>query len=860
MAINNDAATEGMKYGSWLNRLKEEDMNMNWKIKNHKLPTIWSTGNRNSQEDIDSISVETDNDSNRQASTIEAQRRKLKERTILAIIIGFVLIIAILVPLIVIIVLPKGGTSEKVFTVEMIVTVLNVEFEEALGSEDSSEYSNLKEQFCTEIEKLYLDSNLQDSYDGCVVTDLRNDSMKVFFTIVFVSSNPPSTSEVRTVLTRNTGDFVTSQETVLLGKYILDKDTIVVGPVTVIESESNPVPRIPYNDLCRVTSSCKTRQAECSKRLCLCSSSRYFDPQADHCFLCDNPAGKLVCDRHAKYRTADGTCNNIEHPTWGSSMSPQLRLTPPMYDDGTASPRQTGKEGEPLASPRLISNIIFSSADLPPRNDNLTMMVMQWGQFIDHEFVRTPTFKGEMGSTIECCNGDMSMRSECFPIDIPGDDPYFNNSCMNFVRSLPAGDQPCGQGYREQLNEVTSFIDGSAVYGSTSEEIMSLRTESRGLLKMTKNGFLPHTTQDICVLEFSRDHCQKAGDMRVNVVPSLGWSHTTFLREHNRIANILGHLNPDWLDETIFQETRRIIAAFLQHITYYEYLDAFLNDETMRKYQLSSKPDGFAAVYDQGVNPTIANVFAAAAFRHGHSQIANYQATMDKDYVNFTSKQPIETTYMNPHMIQTSQGAGLEGVARWLINDLNPLADRIFGDGVRNKLFERNHGQGFDLPALNIQRCRDHGIPSYNHWRNYCNLERASTFESLVDHDEKSKSLLKQVYRHVDDIDLYVGAMTETHIPSSFLGPTFTCLIGEQFKRLKTGDRFWYESLDEDKRFTNAQLSEIKMISLAKIICNNYDIETIQPNVFKVPNNRDNKRVSCDAIPDIDFGKWEQDN
>ena len=37
MAINNDAATEGMKYGSWLNRLKEEDMNMNWKIKNHKV-------------------------------------------------------------------------------------------------------------------------------------------------------------------------------------------------------------------------------------------------------------------------------------------------------------------------------------------------------------------------------------------------------------------------------------------------------------------------------------------------------------------------------------------------------------------------------------------------------------------------------------------------------------------------------------------------------------------------------------------------------------------------------------------------------------------------------------------------------
>ena len=40
----------------------------------------------------------------------------------------------------------------------------------------------------------------------------------------------------------------------------------------------------------------------------------------------------------------------------------------------------------------------------------------------------------------------LCYRSECFPIDIPGDDPYFNNSCMNFVRSLPATNQPCGQG------------------------------------------------------------------------------------------------------------------------------------------------------------------------------------------------------------------------------------------------------------------------------------------------------------------------------------------------------------------------------------------------------------------------------
>ncbi|GFS67766.1 peroxidasin homolog [Nephila pilipes] len=571
------------------------------------------------------------------------------------------------------------------------------------------------------------------------------------------------------------------------------------------------------------------------------------------------PVWRTKCFSAYKYRKIDGTCNNQVHPTWGKSGTPFVRMVAPDYSDGVSSVR-VSKSGEPLPNPRYLSHKLYSKNMKPDLN--ITLLLVTFGLLIDHDMVQTAINT----NSIPCCDEKFdkypeNRPKECLQIDIPEGDPFYssrNVKCLNFVRSIPVHGE-CG-GRREQLNKATSFLDGSTIYGSTIDKTKTLRSFKNGQLRTQRINDTPYMASPEgigvnCGTPSEPLKCFAAGDSRVNMLVALMAMHTLWYREHNRIAEELHKLNPQWSDETIFQEARKILIGELQHITYNEFLPLLLGEEAMNFFQLNIEPDEFYDGYDATINPSVFNVFGAAAFRFGHSLIKDMLNLVGPDNKTEGSV-PLHETYFNAQLLYHNRlDSLLRGVTSQKINSV----DSFISKEVREHLFQPpDKDFGHDLAAVGIQRGRDHGIPSYNKWRTVCGLSELKSWDDLesVMNSKRVKNL-KEVYKVVDDIELIPGGLAENPVEGSLLGPTYTCLIGRQFKKTRKGDRFWYEMTDGVGTFTRDQLKEIYNSNIARIICDNSDkIQSIQKSTFTVMSAK-NPVFKCEEIPGIDLSKWK---
>ncbi|XP_048260706.1 peroxidasin isoform X3 [Bombus terrestris] len=559
-----------------------------------------------------------------------------------------------------------------------------------------------------------------------------------------------------------------------------------------------------------------------------------------------------------RYRTHSGKCNNGLHPTWGAALEAYIRFLPTEYVDGVSLPRID------LPSARDVSLRVHSGgSDL--KHPYLMALTALFGQFLIHDLAHTPKMELPDGARLKCCDVDYEhFHPECFPIRA-------NNvvGCMEYSRSAPhPGNslQGCKLGPRQQINQASSYLDLSPIYGSSEDVAQALRSGKGGLLNtQRKNLPMPSPKYESCRSANKAFPCFFSGDSRVNENPGLTLMHVLFLREHNRVATELGRLNPHWDDERLYQEARRIVIAEMEHITYNEFLPVVLGETTLDKYQLRLTHRGYFRGYDTRTDATLSNAAASAGLFFIATLTPKTLDLVDSRSALKSGERSLLSAFYAPQEFYEAgaidrliAGATAGHSRKPLPPGLNEiLLERYFHDGKSNDI-------PVDYAAQIIQQGRDHGLPPYVRWRSFCNLTYVSSFEHLRGAMSKDTiERLRNVYKNVEDIDLVTGLLSEAPLPDSVLGPTFLCLLGLTFRNIRFGDRYWYENGNTPGSFTLYQLEEIRKVTMAQILCYNGErLNWVQPRAFLLRDRFLNEVINCtihkSGSPNLSF--WKERN
>jgi len=377
---------------------------------------------------------------------------------------------------------------------------------------------------------------------------------------------------------------------------------------------------------------------------------------------------------------------------------------------------------------------------------------------------------------------------------------------------------------RAQRNEISTWIDGSNVYGSNPERAAALRAnDGSGRLRTSSGDLLPFNTEAMPNAGGSDPSLFLAGDVRANEQVGLTALHTLFVREHNWHATRLREKYPTRTGEEIYQAARAFVMAEIQVITYGEYLPALLGKRAIRSYR----------GYKPGVDATITNLFSTAAYRYGHSALSPVLMRVDEDGSEIEEGHlALRNAFFAPWRIAAE--GGLEPVLRGLAAQACQDIDPYVIDDVRNFLFGPPGSGGFDLAALNIQRGRDHGLPSYNETREQLGLRRARHFRDIT-RDRALASRLEEAYGNVDEVDVWVGSLAEDNVRGAMVGPLVYKVVTAQFEALRDGDRFWYK-----RTLPRKVAHRIERVRLSDIIRRNTDIgDELQDDVFHVKVKKD---------------------
>ncbi len=512
----------------------------------------------------------------------------------------------------------------------------------------------------------------------------------------------------------------------------------------------------------------------------------------------------VVCEPDSlNYRTADGSCNDLDLPAMGMAGTRMGRNIQPDY-----SWQDTDKLLTP--NPREVSKELLTRDEGIKEVPFLNYIATAWIQFMVHDWF-------EHGN-----------RDHSNPIKVPvdgGDIHDMGDGHMNIGRTPADPSREAGDGRPESyLNDNTAWWDGSQVYGSDKATMDSLRSFQDGKMTLV-DGRLP----------IEAETGKAKTGFNKNWWVGLEILHTLFVMEHNKIADMLLQSYPDWDDERVFQTARLINAAEIAKIHTVDWTPGILKNDILRQAMFANW---------RGLLPSWVPRLGDAAtdgIMGGGKILEGVPFSLTEEFTAVYRMHPLlrdefpirdhvsDEIVRNTTLLEHSFTGGTQLTSEVGLTDLfysfgrtkpGLLVLNNYPDMLTN--FTAEPGGGVvDLGAVDILRDRERGIPRYNEFRRQIGLKAVNDFTDITPDTEMAEKMRAVYNDDIEALDVMVGSFAEGYRPPGYgFGETsFQIFIAMASRRLMA-DRFFTDDYRKEI-YTQEGLDWIDNVTFNHVLVRN---------------------------------------
>jgi hypothetical protein len=503
-----------------------------------------------------------------------------------------------------------------------------------------------------------------------------------------------------------------------------------------------------------------------------------------------------------KVRTLDGGWNDIGQPAMGS-LGTRFGRNVPL---GRAYPESAPDFLDP--SPRLVSRRLLARERFIPAS-SLNVLAAAWIQFEVHDWMSHDT-------------------DDTRPISLPlEEDDTWHEDPMQIPSTVP-DPVPVDSGPPVFATTDSHWWDGSQIYGHDKGFQDLARTGVDGKLAIGKDGLHPENL----------DPTLDPQGPRGNFWLGLALLHALFIREHNAICDALRQEPGDWSDDRLHDVARLVNAAVMAKIHTVEWTPAIIGHPTtergMKAVWYGLAGERVRKKLGHLGSDFVSGIPGSATNHHG----APYSLT--EEFVSVYRMHPLipdDYDFSSLRGGPSKHHRFLEiGPHRWResLPEIG-IADAFYSLGVAHpgaivlhnyptSLMEEfrpdKDGPLVDLATVDILRDRERGVPRYNEFRALMHREPAASFEDLAA-DPYVAADLREVYGHVDRVDLMVGLFAEPRPRGfAFCDTAFRVFLLMASRRLKS-DRFFTTDYTADV-YTKTGLQWIEDATMSSVLLRHY--------------------------------------